>query len=393
MKTLSNLITFVIPTRNRQYCLRSLLETFSRFYRDKTTRFDVVILDNSDDEFLANDLKNYSFEITYVYREDQLSVVDNFNQGVAYLKGKYACFMGDDDLISERIFDLAELMQDHDIDSAIVSPKTRGIYFWPGIVDARWGRVGGSLFLGESNGKVSPIDLIAAIRQCRSRVCDGPQLLPRAYSGLIAKSCIDEVISRYGALFGGCSPDIYSSRLLASVVKFHVAVDLPILLAGASKTSTSAQRSARSDIGKLKENDHLGRFQDLSWNHRIPEFYSPFTVWAQSYLQAEEKLGGTLDDESLAYLYSKCLMMARGNSKVVIKALRHSSNQTKQMLLTFRSLVILPVQYFFQKLPLLINRRPGGCSQAFSDLQSSYDATIRLDETIRRIPLRVVSMH
>ena len=389
MKKSCKLITFVIPTRNRQECLRSLLETFSRFYRDKSTRFNVVILDNSDDDSLGENVKKHSFEITYVYRADQLSVVDNFNLGTGYLTGKYACFIGDDDLISERIFDLAELMLANEIDSAIVSPGTRGIYFWPGIVDARWGGVGGSLFLGESSGKVLPVDISVAVRQCRSRVCDGPQLLPRAYSGLIAKSCIDDVIARYGALFGGCSPDIYSSRLLASVVKLHVAVDLPILLAGASKTSTSAKRSERSDIGRLKENDHLGRFRDLSWNLRIPEFYSPFTVWAQSYLQAEEKLGGALDDKSLAYLYAKCLMMTRGNFKEVMRALRCSSNQTRQMLLTFRKLLVLPVQFLIQKIPLLLNRRPGGCRYVFSDLQTSYDATLRLDEMIGEIPLQV----
>lgn len=316
-------------------------------------------------------------------------MVDNFNQGAAFLTGKYACFMGDDDLISERIFDLAELMLDNEIDSAIVSPKTRGIYFWPGIVDARWGKVGSSLFLDESNGQVYPININAAIRQCRSRVCDGPQLLPRAYSGLIAKSCIEEVINRHGALFGGCSPDIYSSRLLSSVVKLHVAVDLPFLLVGASKTSTSAKRAERSDMGKLKANDHLGRFQDLSWNLRIPEFYSPFTVWAQSYLQAEEKLGGTLDDKSLAYLYAKCIVMARGNFKIVIGAIRRSSSQTKQLILTLQCLIALPLMFIIQKLPLLINMRPGGCRHVFTDLQSSYDANLRLDEMIRKIPLQL----
>jgi glycosyltransferase involved in cell wall biosynthesis len=291
MTTPSMLITFVIPTRNRQNCLRSLLQTFTHFYRDKSTCFDVVILDNSEDNSLAEDAKKCPFEITYIYRGDQLSVVENFNQGAEYLTGKYACFMGDDDLISERIFDLAMLMLSHDIDSAIVSPKTKGIYFWPEIVDARWGAVGGKLFLGEFSGQVVQVPVDAAIRECRSRVCDGPQLLPRAYSGLIAKSCIDQVIARYGALFGGCSPDIYSSRLLSSVVRSHVAVDLPVLLAGASKTSTSAQRAERSDVGQLKDNDHLGRFNDLSWNPRIPEFYSVYGLGSIIFASGREAWG------------------------------------------------------------------------------------------------------
>lgn len=383
------LITFVIPTRNRQHCLRAMLQTFTRFHQEKSTRFDVVILDNSDDDSLAKDVKDCLFGVTYVYRADQLSVVENFNQGTTRLTGTYACFMGDDDLISERIFDLAALMGDHEIDAAILAPQTKGVYFWPGIVDSRWGDVGGTLFLGDPSGRVQPIILDDAIRKCRAQSCDGPQLLPRVYSGLIAKSCIDEVIKRYGTLFGGCSPDIYSSRLLSSVVKRLVAIDLPVLLAGASKTSTSAQRAERSDVGQLKSNDHLGRFQNLVWSPRIPEFYSPFTVWAQSYLQAEERLGGKLDYTALAYVYAKCLLFARGNAPAVLAAMRRSPSPTLQTLLTAMKLLVLPFRFVAQKLPLLLNRRPGGCRHAFAKLETSYDASRRLDDVLRAIPLRL----
>lgn len=369
-----------------------MLRTFVRLHLNKSTRFDVVILDNSDDDSLRNDVKDCPIEITYVYRADQLNVVENFNQGTAYLTGTYACFMGDDDLISERIFDLAALMDDNAIDAAIVAPQTKGVYFWPGVVDARWGSVGGKLFLGDPTGQVHLISLESAIRKCGAHTCDGPQLLPRVYSGLIAKSCIDEVIVRYGKLFGGCSPDIYSSRLLSSVVKRHVAVDLPVLLAGASKTSTSAQRAERSDVGQLKSNDHLGRFQNLFWDPRIPEFYSPFTVWAQSYLQAEQKLGGKLDNRALAYLYAKCLLFARGNSRAVLAAMHRSPNPAWQTLLLGFNLFTLPIRFAMQKLPLLINGRPGGCPHVFAELETSYDATRRLDDIIREIPLRLVGI-
>lgn len=387
------LITFVIPTRNRQDCLRSMLQIFTRFHQEKSTRFDVVILDNSDDDSLAKDVKACPFKTTYVYRSDQLSVVDNFNQGTTRLTGVYACFMGDDDLISARIFDLASLMDEHEIDAAILAPQTKGVYFWPGVVDARWGDVGGTLFLGNPSGQIQPILLENAIRKTRAHSCDGPQLLPRAYSGLIAKSCIDEVINRYGTLFGGCSPDIYSSRLLSSVVKRLVAVDLPVLLAGASKTSTSAQRAERSDVGQLKSNDHLGRFQNLVWSRRIPEFYSPFTVWAQSYLQAEERLGGNMADSDLAYVYAKCLLFARGNTPAVLTAMRHSSSPAWQTILTALSLFVLPFRYVVQKLPLLLNRRPGSCSRAFAKLETSYDASRCLDDALCKIPMRLASVH
>lgn len=384
------LITFVIPTRNRQDCLLSLLGVLERFYAQKSQLFNVVILDNSDKETLSQRVTNLSFPVEYIYSNEQLSVVDNFNQGVNYLSGEYACFIGDDDLISERIFDLAELMKNQAIDAAVVSPKTKAIYFWPGIVDARWGDVGGNLYFSECSGKVRIIDTHSAIQASKSRVCDGPLSLPRAYSGLIAKRCIDQVVEKYGALFGGCSPDIYSSRLLSSVVKRYVVVELPFLVAGASKMSTSAARSERSDIGGLRDNDHIGRFGHLHWDPIIPEFYSPFTVWSQSYLHAEELLGGKFSPSTLAYLYVKCLLFARGNSKHVMNSINLSGNKLQLlMLMAVKSIAVIS-GYCFDKLPLLINQRPGACTHECSEVLDSSNAIQHLDSHIKNIPLNLL---
>ncbi|WP_163371574.1 glycosyltransferase family 2 protein [Endozoicomonas acroporae] len=384
------MITFVIPTRNRQECLLSLLGVLERFYAQKSQLFNVVILDNSDKETLSQRVTNLSFSVEYIYSNEQLSVVDNFNQGVNYLSGEYACFIGDDDLISERIFDLAELMKNQAIDAAVVSPKTKAIYFWPGIVDARWGDVGGNLYFSECSGKVRIIDTHSAIQASKSRVCDGPLNLPRAYSGLIAKRCIDQVVEKYGALFGGCSPDIYSSRLLSSVVKRYVVVELPFLVAGASKMSTSAARSERSDIGGLRDNDHIGRFGHLHWDPIIPEFYSPFTVWSQSYLHAEELLGGKFSPSTLAYLYVKCLLFARGNSKHVMNSINLFGNKLQLlMLMAVKSIAVIS-GYCFDKLPLLINQRPGACTHECSELLDSDNAMQYLDSYIKDIPLNLI---
>ena len=386
------LITFVIPTRNRQNCLLSLIQVFERFYAQKNQLFDVVILDNSDDESLRNRVADVSFPVKYIYSNEQLSVVDNFNQGVNYLSGEYACFIGDDDLISERIFDLAELMNNEGIDAAVVSPKTKAIYFWPGIVDARWGDVGGNLYFSECSGNVQIVDLNSAIQASKSRICDGPLNLPRAYSGLVAKRCIDQVVEKYGTLFGGCSPDIYSSRLLSSVVKRYAIVELPFLVAGASKTSTSAARSQRSDVGGLRDNDHIGRFEHLHWNPVIPEFYSPFTVWSQSYLHAEELLGGEFSQSSLAYLYVKCLLFTRGNSRHVMASINLSKNKLYLLLLMGIKSVAVVLGYCFDKLPLLMNQRPGACSNRCSGLLDTNNAVQCLDSFIKDKSLNLVSM-
>lgn len=379
---MSYLLTFVVPTRNRMNCAISLLDTFDRFHNEFPNLFNVVILDNSDDDGLRNYCQNKPYDISYKFFAEQLSVVDNFNLGSRNIAGDYACFIGDDDLISIRIFEIVMALKGADVDAAIVAPEAKAIYFWPGVVDARWGDVGGKLFLTDYSGKMRLRGADRAIREARRRISDGPLRLPRAYSGVIATRCINQVIERHGALFGGASPDIYSSRLLASVVENYYEVDFPFLVAGASKTSTSAARSERSDVGGLKDNDHLGRFAKLSWDERVPEFYSPFTVWAQSYIQAENELGGKVGPLSFAYLYAKCLLFARGNSRHVGDAIKQWKKTPSMSVYIVFNLIRILFEFFIQKVPLIFRRKPGATKYALGDLENSFLSNASMDEML-----------
>ncbi|WP_147693332.1 glycosyltransferase family 2 protein [Vogesella mureinivorans] len=382
----SHLLTFIVPTRNRQHCLKSLLDIFHRFFIMGENYFKVVILDNSDNVFDMTNLGTMPFMLEYYHSNENLSVVENFNKGVQYVDGEFACFIGDDDLISFRVFEFVRLMKQQKIEAAIVSENTKAIYFWPGVSDRRWGSVGSKLFLNKYSGKVLISDVKDAIELVSIRCCDGPQSLPRAYSGIISKNAIDRVVKKHGNLFGGCSPDIYSSRLLASVISTVAYVDLPLIAAGASPASTSAARASRSDIGGLTDNDHLSRFQHLEWDERIPKFYSPFTVWAQSYLQAEKQLGIDISNRALAFVYAKCILFARGNFSHIKAALKRSDN--KLIIIYYLGIYVISLPFFFliSKMNLLLHRKPGGCAFEYTMIENSSDASQALDEAIASIP-------
>lgn len=366
-----------------------MLKLFETFHADGVNTFEVVVMDNSDENSLKRMAKEFSFNLKYFHSNESLSVVENFNRGVGHVTGEYACFIGDDDLISKRIFDLINLMKRESIDSAIVSPKTRCVYYWPGVESARWGKVGGNLYLSECTGEVHFLDVQESIESSKRHLCDGPQKLPRAYSGIISKQCIDAVVLKYGELFGGVSPDIYSSRLLATIVKRHVAVDMPILVAGASKNSTSAARSKRSDVGELRGNDLLERFKEFVWSPVIPKFYSPFTVWAQSYSDAEIIVGQSINTLSLTYLYAKCIIFSGRNTKEVLESIRSCTNKTLVISLTIFNMAYVLLLYSVQKLPLLINRRPGGAAHCIIGLMNSFEATQALDKINQNTTLQL----
>ena len=382
---MSILISFIVPTRNRQDCVSSLFNTFEYFVKNICQNFEVIVMNNSDFDDISKEIDHVNFNIKYFYSDKLLSVVENFNSGLRHSTGKYICFIGDDDLISERIFELVEILESHSIDAAIVSRAAKSIYFWPGVMDTRWGDVGGNLYFDDYSGEIKFLGSAQSVRAAELHLGDGPRDLPRAYSGIVSRRAIDLVIERHGELFGGTSPDIYSSRLLADVIERYISIDLPILVAGASKKSTSAARSERTDVGGLRENDHLGRFQSLKWEPAIPEFYAPFTVWAQSYLEASHSLGGRVGRWAFAYLYAKCFLFTRGNSAHIWKSMRRDQNFVMTSAFVCVQTILVLLEYVVQKIPLIINRRPGGTRYVRSGLNDSAAANRALDEALSDI--------
>lgn len=381
-------LSLVVPTRNRAQCLASLLDTLERFQAGGRNDFEVIIADNSDTDELRERVDSSPLAISYLYSSDTLSVVQNFNRTIPLIRGRYACFLGDDDLVSERLFDVVALMERDGVDAATVSEKTTSIYFWPGVTHTRWGDVGAKLYLSNPTGRISTADPREAAQESDRRICDGPLRLPRAYFGVIASRCIHETVQRYGELFGGCSPDIYSSRLLATVVRKSISIDLPFIVPGASKTSTSAQRAERSDVGNnLKSNDHTGRFQDLQWSPFVPDFYAPFTVWAQSLLQAKAKTGEATDASSYAYLYAKCLLFCRGHSVQVRAAVERQAAPLASWTMTALVSMKIVIAYVAAKLPVLLRGKPGAAEHCFESLPTSDSATRVLDDRLRDVSL------
>jgi Glycosyl transferase family 2 len=380
--------TIVVPTRNRQACLSALLDTLERYHLDQGQQFQVVIADNSDDDSLRARVARSPLSIDYLYSSERLSVVDNFSRTLECIRGDYVCFIGDDDIVSSRLFEVVALMKREALDAAILATSLRCLYFWPGVVHKRWGDVGGRLYLSNVTGVVRPLDVGDALQESRLRICDGPLGLPRAYFGVVSKRSIDAAIERFGTLFGGVSPDIFSSRILAVTATRCISVDLPFIAPGASKSSTSAARAERVDVGKLGDNDHTGRIASLDWNPLIPEFYAPFTVWAQSLLQAEALTGTQPRAWAFAYLYAKCLLFSRGHFSSVAQAIGRHRMPRVALAKTVLCVAYVSIEYLWQKLPLLLRRRPGGADHCFEAVPTSDAASRLLDTRLAAVPLQ-----
>lgn len=302
------LLSIVIPSCNRHQYLISVLQVLL-----ERTSAEIVVSDNSDQELSTETLRDlgHSSRLIYQHHSGKLSVVENFERGLRLATGEYLIFIGDDDCVGPGIENVAAWAHDKKID-AVVSYRDRFIasYFWPGVKSKYFGDgYAGKLFVSRHTGNACRLNTHAAIREAASRPGSGLGSMARAYHGIISRSLIDRVVKKYGHLFGGVSPDIYSATLLSYEAKNAYILDYPFVIPGASPVSTAGEGSARKDTDNLKSREHILRFGDkLNWDPRIPAFYSPVTVWAYSQHMALQKLKDSSMSLNFFSLYLRCLV-------------------------------------------------------------------------------------
>ena len=329
------LLSIVVPSCNRQATLLPVLATLAA-----ETAAEIVVSDNSDVPLPEEVLRGLGAGDRLLYRHwsERLSVVDNFEHGLAMATGEYLLFIGDDDCVGPGIDAIAAWMKREDID-ALVSYRSRFIasYFWPGVKSRYFGDgYQGKLFLSPSSGRAFPIDKRAALAGAADRPGTGLNDMARAYHGIVSRVLVDRVAARFGRLFGGVSPDIYSATLLTHLATKPWILDYPFVVPGASPPSTSGELTARQDTDKLDAREHIKRFgAGLRWDERVPSFYSADTVWAFSHQSALDRLGVPGLTLNFPRLYLRCALMHRRHRAETLAALRawRGTNSLARLLL------------------------------------------------------------
>lgn len=316
------LLSIVVPSCNRQQMLVSVLATLVA-----ETSAELVVSDNSDAPLSDEALQALGAgeRLRYRHWTERLSVVDNFERGLAMATGEYLLFIGDDDCVGPGIDAIAAWMKRDGID-ALVSYRSRFIasYFWPGVKSKYFGDgYQGKLFLSPFSGKAIPIANRAALAGAANRPGTGLNDMARAYHGIVSRTLVDRVVARFGQLFGGVSPDIYSASLLTHLADKPYILDYPFVVPGASAVSTAGEGAARDDRDRLDAREHIKRFgANLKWDERVPSFYSPDTVWAFSHQSALDRLGVPGLGLNFPRLYLRCALMYRQHGAETRAALR-----------------------------------------------------------------------
>ncbi len=313
-------LSVIIPTHNRsRYAIKTIESVLSL-----GESVEVVVADTSDVDELSGliQMLPQSNQVKHIRPGVGISVVDNFNAGLAEATGEYLVFIGDDDFVTEDILQVVAWASKEQVDA--VKFTFPALYYWPDFSHARRGdEYAGTLRVTAFSGKVKKHDAQKAIFEAVQSFGDGPMNMPRAYLGMISRVLVLRVIEKYGALFGGVSPDVYSACLISSEANQCFLVDFPVIVPGASRASTSGQTAEGKHVGKLKENAHLGAFKELQWDKRIPEFYSVPTVWSYSLLKAVDQIKWNNLQVNYARLFVKCMFYHHQYRKQILIALRY----------------------------------------------------------------------
>lgn len=315
------LISIVIPTHNRQDYAAAAV----RKIVDVLPSAQVVVSDTSADDRLGPMLAEpcARHDVTYVRPGRPMDVVSHFEFALSHAHGRYVMFLGDDDCIGPGLAEIAEWAAGNNVD-AVFSYGTSFIanYFWPGIKSRFYGDAyASSLFVHPFDGSAHRIEPIAALRETLDDFGRGLGTMPRIYHGLVARTLIDQVKARFGTLFGGVTPDIYSATLLSATAQNAWQVNYPFCLPGGSPSSTAGTGAAGTDMTSLAQHPHTAAFADLRWDPLIPAFYAPYIVWAYSLKKAVDRLGRPDLVPNFARIYAMALMRNRAQRTKVKDAL------------------------------------------------------------------------
>jgi glycosyltransferase involved in cell wall biosynthesis len=283
-------LSIIIPTKNRYECLIEVLKTLKSYQHP---RIEYVVQDNSDDNSVILDIiTNLNDDrVKYFYEKENLSVVANSDKAILNSRGRYICFIGDDDMVIDNIMDVVNEMDRNNISSVIQNPV---VFYWLGITFKYVNKtqLPGSFLISR---EYSPEWIRIDVKKELNRIIEigGTSIgsLPKIYHGIVRRDLLFKVYSSCYTFFPGPSPDMASSTALAHFTDVCYFINTPFTISGKSAMSTSGMGVAHTHSGKLEGLGFLPKDIVQTWDEKIPKFWSCSTIWAQSLSNALKACG------------------------------------------------------------------------------------------------------
>ena len=283
------LLSIVVPTKDRYYYLKNLIELILSFNSDE---IELVIQDNTlDNSEILDYLGGISCaHIVYNHQKEQIPISDNATNAILNSSGEYVCFIGDDDGVTNGIIDQVKEMKKNGYD-AMLTRNT--IYNWPDYKDDSIFHLSGVMTLSKSVKN----HVIDSKRELK-KACDNGFLnlgcLPRVYQGVVKRSVLDELYKRCGSFFPGPSPDMANAVALTYFVDKVWYSDCPTIITGQCKSVGGGERLL-DKLVSLTDVSHLPKDILSYWDNNLPTLWCTDTIWPGSAYVAANRVGIELD--------------------------------------------------------------------------------------------------
>ena len=276
------LLSILIPTKNRYKTLFPVIEAIVNGLGDQD--YEILIQDNTVDnlemiEYLNSINNNH---VIYFHNTCNLSMVNNSELAISNAKGKFLCFIGDDDIVNPIILNIVKYCDQFNIESLIFPI---GNYFYP---DVRFKKVygfnkpGAFSFIQGNSYTFHALDSFSEL----NRVLEGGGIfildLPRLYHGIVQKRIMELVKDKYGKYIPGPCPDMTTSVALATVIDTYYKLNITLTVSGNSFISEGGKGPTNGHVVKLEDKSWLNQGDIRDWNSQIPRIFSRETIWAQS---------------------------------------------------------------------------------------------------------------
>lgn len=282
MEKFKNLISIIIPTKDRYECLIPVISALVKFIDNRDVEF--VLQDNSTNNIdIINFLASLKDDrVKYFYNTNKMSIVDNTVCAIDNARGKYLIFIGDDDLVSPYIYKFVQYIDQKGIDCLVYNAA---YYWWNSIEfkeenyfhrkEALWLPPEETLVFEKRDSSAE----LEIMLQSGSGIF---QRLPKFYHGIVKRDVLDEIKFKTGTYLPGSSPDIAFSTALSLVLDEYYYVNFPLTVFGASKNSGGGWTASNKHYGKIEDQKHLPKNIIDNWNQLIPRIWSEKTIYAQT---------------------------------------------------------------------------------------------------------------
>ena len=269
------LITLVIPTRERADTLKFTLETVVAQLNDE---FQIVVSDNFSQDNTKEVVESFlDSRITYVNTGERLSMCDNWDFALKYVRGEYVIYIGDDDGLMPGAISKLE---------AMIKNRPCPIYFWQ-CHDYFW-PIEKKPPVIVSVISVQPAYEVDLHRLVRFSLRWGGlrgNLLPCAYHAAVSISILNEIRKRTGRVFHSQAPDLFT------------AYALPVFSARAVNVGEALTVNGRS--GKSNSGVSIAKEGEANWDRFLQE-YETYRFHATLFPGAPNVLNHTQDSVLIA---------------------------------------------------------------------------------------------